>query len=241
MQIAKLLGGAAVLIATALVGGTLIGGALAAPEATETANAAGDAHGPLLGGEGEYCDVFLDTFAAELGVSRDDLLPAGKAAAVAAIDAAVEAGDLDDDRAAAMKERIGALEEAGCGVGFGIGLGRGLAVGAAHGFMHADVLEAAAGALSLGSDELIDRLADGSSLEEVAEAEGADYETVKSAVIAAVEADLDAAVAEGLDQDRADAMLERIGAWLDEGGEAGLGRFGHFGPGGPGHRGGPWH
>ena len=33
-------------------------------------------------------------------------------------------------------------------------------------------------------------------------------------------------------------MLDRIQAWVDEGGEV---RIGRFGPGGPGHRGGPWH
>ena len=59
-----------------------------------------------------------------------------------------------------------------------------------------------------------------------------DYETVKSSVLAAVQADLDAAVAEGLSQERADAALERITTWLDEGGEVG-GFRGH-------HRFGPW-
>jgi hypothetical protein len=238
MRIAKLLGGAGLLIVTALVGGTLISGALAAPGTTtgKSANANVGLHGPF--GDGEYCEVFLDAFAAELGVSADDLLPAGKTAAIAAIEAAVEAGDLDEDRAAAMTERIENLEEAGCGFGFGLGFGRGLAVGAAHGFMRADVVEAAAGALGLGSDDLIGRMAGGESLQEIATDEGVDYEALKDTVIAAVEADLDAAVAEGLDQERADAMLDRIRAWLDEGGE---GRVGRFGPGGPGHRGGPWH
>lgn len=237
MGIAKLLGGAGVLIATALVGGTLIGSALAAPEGTDTTTST-DLQGPWLAGDGEYCDVFLDTFASELGVSRDDLLPAGRAAAIAAIDAAVEAGDLDEDRAATMKERIGELDEAGCGMGFGAGLVRGLAIGEARGLMRSDVLEAAADALNLESADLIDRLADDVSLQDVAEAEGVDYEGVKSAVLDAVRADLDAAVAEGLDQDRADALLERISTWLDEGGERGIGRFG--GSMGPGHRGGPW-
>jgi len=236
MQIAKLLGGAGLLIATALVGGTLIGGVLAAPGTTDGTDTTVDLHGPF--GDGEYCEVFLDTFATELGVSTDDLLPAGKTAAIAAIDAAVEAGDLDEDRAAEIKERMEALEEAGCGFGLGLGFGRGLALGEAHGFMRADVLEAAADALGLGSDELIGEMADGISLESVAESNGVDYEAVKASVIAAVEADLDAAVAEGLDQERADAMLERVQAWLDEGGEP---SFGRFGLGGPGHRGGPWH
>lgn len=239
MGIAKLLGGAGVLIATALVGGTLIGSALAAPEDTDTTTPATDLRGRWLAGDGEYCEVFLDTFASELGVSRDELLPAGKAAAIAAIDAAVEAGDVDEDRAITMKERIDELDEAGCGMGFGPGFARGLAIGEARGVMRSDVLEAAAEALDLESAELIDQLADDGSLKDVADAEGIDYEGVKTAVLDAVRADLDAAVAEGLDQDHADAMLERISTWLDEGGEQGIGRFG--GPAGPGHRGGPWH
>ena len=114
----------------------------------------------------------------------------------------------------------------------------GLAVGGAHGFMRADVLEAAADAIGLDSDELIGEIADGTSLEEIAESNGVDYEAVKASIIAAVEADVDAAVAEGLDHERADAMLERVQAWLDEGGAP---RFGRFGAGGPAHRGGPWH
>ena len=57
-------------------------------------------------------------------------------------------------------------------------------------------------------------------------------------MLAAVQADLDAAVADGLDQARADAVIERLTTWLDEGGE--LGGFGPrpFGPGRGGF--GPW-
>jgi hypothetical protein len=239
MRFTKILGGAGLLVATAVVGGTLIGSALAAPSGGGASpGTTANGNGPF-GANGEYCDIYLDTFAGELGVSRDDLLPASKAAALAAIDAAVAAGDMDEDRAATLKQRIEAIDEAGCGMGFGLGFARGMGVGEARGFMHADVLEAAADALGVESADLIDRLADDTSLEEVAEAEGVAYADVKAAVLAAVRADLDAAVAEGLDQDRADAMLERIQTWLDEGGEAGIGRFG--GPGGPGHRGGPWH
>lgn len=241
MRIAKLIGGVSLLVATALVGGTLIGSALAAPDGTPTSSTSTDSHGPFFGGDGAYCDVFLDTFASELGVSRDDLLPASKAAAIAAIDAAVEAGDLDEDRAAMLRERIEALDDAGCGMGIGIGLGRGLAIGQARGFVHADVLEAAAEVLGLDRVELVDRLTDAASLEAVAEAESVAYEDVKTAVMAALQADLEAAVADGLDQDRADAMLERVQTWLDDGGEGGFGRFGGFGGRGPGQRGGPWH
>jgi hypothetical protein len=237
---AKLLGGAGLLVATALIGGTLISGALAAPDADPSSTAV-DGHGPF-GFGGQYCDVFMDTFASELGVSRDDLLPASKAAAVAAVDAAAEAGDLDEDSAANLRERIEGLDETGCemGMGLGLGFGRGLAMGAAHGFMHADVLDSAANALGLEPDELIDRFSDGSSLQEIAEAEGVDYDDVKSAVVAAVQSDLDAAMADGLDQERADSTLERLQAWLDDGGAQGFGRIGGMGFG-RGHAGGPWH
>ena len=51
-------------------------------------------------------------------------------------------------------------------------------------------------------------------------------------MLAAVQADLDAAVAEGMSQERADEALERVTTWLDNGGEVG-GFRGH-------HRFGPW-
>jgi hypothetical protein len=226
MRTAKLIGAAGLLVAASIIGGTLIGGVLAA----QTGGSAAEqplTHdgGRLLGGEaGEYCEVYLDTFASELGVSRDDLLPASKAAAIAAIDAAVEAGDLDEDRAAQIKERIDGIDDPGCG--FIGALGRAFGHGFGHGFVGADVLDAAAGALGLDSGQLMSQLADGNSLEEIAADQDVAYDTVKTATIAALEADLDAAVAQGLDQERADSVLQRVQTWLDEGGEPGFGRFG---------------
>jgi hypothetical protein len=226
MRTAKLIGAAGLLVATSIIGGTLIGGVLAAPRSGSSADLAGDpAGGLLVGGEpGEYCDVYLDTFASELDVSRDELLPARKAAAIAAIDAAVAGGDLDEDRAAQLKERIDGIDDPGCG--FIGALGKAFVHGFGHGFVSADVLDAAASALGLDSAELMSQLADGNSLEEIAGAQDVAYETVKSATITALQADLDAAVAEGLDQERADSVLQRVQTWLDEGGEPGFGRFG---------------
>ena len=137
MQLAKLLGGAGLLVATALVGGTLIGSVMAAP-GTGPAAAATDSHGPPLG-NGEYCEAFLDAFAAELGVARDDLLPASKAAAAAAIDAAVANGDLDAERAESLKERIAAIQDDGCGLLRAPAFAHGFRHGVAHGFTRADV------------------------------------------------------------------------------------------------------
>jgi hypothetical protein len=236
MRATRLATAAGLLVAASVIGGTLIGGALAAGNGASRGDQAGDTVSNLWldGDPGEYCDVYLNTLASELGVSRDDLLPASKAAAVAAIDAAVSGGDLDEERATQLKERIDAIDQAGCGFIGAIGKAfvRGFGHGFGHGFVSADVLDAAAEALGLDSAELLRQLADGNGLEQLAKSQKVDYDTVKAAVMDALQADLDAAVAEGLDQEHADAIAARVQAWLDEGGEPGFGRFfGRFGRG----------
>jgi hypothetical protein len=223
MRITKALGLAGALIISALVGGTLIGSALAQDTETDAANA-------------EYCDVFMDTLASELGTDRDGLVAAGKVAALAAIDAAVAAGDLTEERAATMRERIEEADGTGCGFfGHGFGFARGFGHGVARGVIGMDVFEAAAEALGLESSELIDQYREAGSLQALADELGVSYDDVKASVLAAVQADLDAAVAEGLDQERADEILAGITTWLDEGGEPReFGRHGHR----PGR--GPW-
>ena len=232
MRLTKTLGAAGALLISALVGGTLIGSALATDDSTD---------GETTAATSEYCGVFMDTLASELGSTRDELVAAGKAAANAAVDAAVAAGDLTEERATALRERIGASDGSGCawfGHGFARGFGQGFERGVARGVLGGDVFEAAATALGIESSALIDRLDAAESLQALAEEEGVAYDEVKASVLAAVQADLDAAVAEGLDQARADEVIERLTTWLDAGGE--LGGFGprHFG--GPGPRFGPW-
>jgi hypothetical protein len=223
MRLTKSFGFAGALILSAIVGGTLIGSALAT-----------DADGTTNGGASEYCDVFLDSLASELETDRDGLVAAGKAAALAAVDAAVEAGDLSEERATAARERIEAFDGSGCGLlGHGIGFERGFAHGWGRGFVGGDVFEAAAEALGIESSDLFGQLRDAGSLEALSEELGVSYDTVTASILDAVQADLDAAVAEGLSQERADAALERITTWLDNGGEVGGFR------GGP-HRFGPW-
>jgi hypothetical protein len=246
MTILKPLGAAGALIAAALVGGTLIGSTLAVDEETDT-----DASDSTV-----YCETFRDTFASELGVSVDGLTEAGKAAANATIDAAVAAGDLDEDRAAALRERIAAHDgtcdglgpfSRGLGHGFGMGFEQGLERGLGNGpmgggGMRIGGLEAAADALGVDTVDLRAQLAAGASLQEIS---GDTWEDVKAAVLADVQERLDEAVAEGLDQERADTILEHITTWLDGGGQLDEmgGPAGGMGPGqgrghGPGGRGG---
>ena len=102
MKNMKTLGIAGGMIAAALVGGTLISAALAAPSSPNNNKTAAD-----LADKAAYCDTWQQAFADELGVSVDKLLPAAKAASNAAIDAAVAAGDITADRATALKAKIG--------------------------------------------------------------------------------------------------------------------------------------
>lgn len=236
MRLTKTLGFAGALIVAALVGGTLITTTSAVDE-SDAADAAGTA----------YCDVFRDALTSELGVTTGELTAAGKVAATAAIDAAVAAGDLDEDRAATMRERIEAYDGDGCGLfgragAFGRGFGTGMERGIARGYLSGDGVEAAADALNMTGAELIIELRDAGSLQALAEAQGVAYDTVSAAVLAAVQADLDAAVDEGMDQDRADAVIERLSSWLDDGGEVGELKFGRDGHRRPMRGGGfgPW-
>ena len=207
MRTAKLLGAAGALIAAALVGGTLIGSAFAQSSPSPTTDTTKGA---------AYCQTFLDTFASKLGVSTDALLPAAKAAATAAVDAAVAAGDLTAEVGAEMKTRIAAAEGDGCAL-FGARFGHFAHKVGRHVFT-GDLLDAAAGALKLSTDELTTQLRSGKSLKEVAAAQSVDYATVSKAVTAAAKADLDKAVAAGtLTQDRADQMLSRLSDALASG------------------------
>ncbi len=211
----KILGGAAALITAALVGGTLIGSVLAAPGTSGNSSP-----GALFGDEETdataYCQTFLDTFASELGVSTDELAPAAKAAAIAAINAAVEAGDLTQDAADRMIEKVNAWDGNGCRwIGFKLGH---WAHHAARVEFMSGMWEAAADSLGLTTAELREALVD-STLEEVAEAEGVDYADVVAAALASAQADLDAAVEAGtITQEKADAISERLETWLNEGG-----------------------
>jgi hypothetical protein len=235
MKLTKALGLAGALLLSALVGGTLIGSALATDEETGTDDATDTA----------YCDTFRDALASELGVTVDDLAAAGKAAALTTVDAAVAAGDLDDDRAATLRERIAAWDGTDCrgfGRGFALGAGRGFEYGFERGFgrglVRAAFLETAAETIGIDVADLHEQLANGATLQDIA---GDSYETVKAAVLAEVESTLDERVADGLDQERAEEILERVTTWLDEGGTVpapGAGR----GPGvGGGHRHGQGH
>lgn len=225
MKNLKTLGIAGGLVAAALVGGTLISAVAAAPSGSSTTNGAvadpADA--------ARYCALWQTTFADELGVSVDALVPAAKAATIATIDAAVAAGDLPSDVADRMKAAIDKADGDGCrllGAAFH-GFGR----HAARAELGADLVGAAADALGMEKAALVTALRSGDSLEKIAGDQGKSYDDVSKAVHDAAKANLDALVTAGkLTQAREDAILAQLDKALADGTFPGHGPGrGHFG------------
>jgi ribosomal protein S20 len=211
----RILGFSAALIAAALVGGTIMSAVAAAPPLVSTPDAAATRTTDLavLGDPGTYCQTFRRAFAANLGVDEADLGPAAKKAAITTIDAAVAAGDISKAVGDRLKARVEAAEGDGCRW-FAPHLKR--IAGAVH--VIRDGVTAAAEVLDMTPAELRTELRAGKTLKEIATAEGVNYDTLTSAVVAAVRADLDAAVKAGtITQARADRILDRLERNLADG------------------------
>ncbi|MGH3059390.1 MAG: hypothetical protein ACRDPP_14305 [Gaiellaceae bacterium] len=161
-------------------------------------------------------EAFLEDAAERLGVEPDELETALEEAAVARVDEAVESGRLTEAQAAELKERIRA-GEAGL-PGLGLRGGPPWPGGPEHrGFGHGPGLfEPAADYLGLEGDELRDRLSEGDSLAEIAEAEDKEVDGLVDALVAAARERLDEALEEGrLGEAERDEMVERIRERVD--------------------------
>lgn len=171
--------------------------------------AAGGTALAATGGTG--ANGFLDSVAKHLGITREKLDEATKAAASEQVDQALADGKITKEQADAAKERI----ESGEGRFFGFRGGDGF--GHHGGFGGPDGhLEDAATFLGLSVEELRTQLAAGKTLAEVAKAQGKTVEGLKQALIDSEKAELDAAVKDGrLTQAQADELLERKAERLD--------------------------
>jgi hypothetical protein len=212
MKAVKVLGIAGGMVAAALVGGTLMNAASAAPGQTSTGT--GTAADETVAGA--YCEAWQEAFAAELGVDPDTLAPAGKAASIATIDRAVANGDLAADVAERMKERIEQADGQGCrllGAGFHF-LGRHAAIAD---WRH-DWVATAADVLGMAPADLVAALRDGQGLADISEEQGIAYDDLSQAILDATEEDLQALVDAGsITQARADALLDQLEEKLEAG------------------------
>jgi hypothetical protein len=147
-------------------------------------------------------DDLVSRVAEKLGVSEDEFVDAWNESATEIIDEKVASGELDEDVAEEIKERIAESE--------GIWLPRG-----PHGPHHGPGLMlvgyAAQEVLDTEQGELREAFADGKSLLDVAIEKGFTEQEFTDAMLASIKAELDEKVADGaLDQDKADEIYERI-------------------------------
>ena len=175
---------------------------------------------------------FLDSVAKHLGVSRQKLEDATKAAAIDQVNADLAAGRITKAQADAMKARI----QAGGGVlggpgRFGAGPGGPGGPGFAGKPFLGDELATAAKYLGLEESDLRAKLENGQSLAAIAKAQRKDLAGLEQAILYTAKADLDKAVAaRKLTQSQADDILANLKSHIDNVANGTL-RF--RGPGGP--------
>ena len=173
----------------------------------------------------EESDAIVADVAKQLGLETAKVEAALEQALENRVDAAVAAGRLTEAQGEELKERIASGDLPLLGVGPGRGHH-----GGGHFF---GGLEAAADYLGVTDTELREQLHDGSSLAEIAEAEGKTVDGLVNALVASAKADLADAVEDGrltdAQRDKLEADLsDRIRSFVER--EPGL--RGPHGPGG---------
>jgi polyhydroxyalkanoate synthesis regulator phasin len=150
--------------------------------------------------------TFLSRVAEKLGISEDTLKGAMQETSVEMLDEAVAEGRLTQEQADQLKERAG---EDGLPFPFG---------DPQRGPGGPSVIpEAAAQALGITLDQLMEKLTDAKTLAAVAEAQGISVEDFQAALLTQVKAQLDALVADGkLTQEQADSMMQNTKDNIDK-------------------------
>jgi polyhydroxyalkanoate synthesis regulator phasin len=164
------------------------------------------------GGSSSGTPTFLDRVAQKLGIDTPKLQDAVKSAAHDEIDARVASGELTQQQADRLKQKIDQSNGDEL-VPFGRGFERGMKE-----HMGAGVnAQALADFLGVSTDELRTELrADNATLASVAQAHGKSRDDLKAFIKDSAKRKLDQAVADGkLTQDREDAILQGLDSHLD--------------------------
>ena len=155
---------------------------------------------------------FIARLAANLGIGEDQLKAAIDLTRTQPIDEALAAGELTQDEADQLRQRLAD----GQGFGFrgegrhdGMKGGRGVGVGI-------EIKGAIADLLGLEPQALMEELMSGKSLAEIAQEQNISIDTLKTELTAQAKAHLDQAVADGkLTAEQASAMLDKLSEKID--------------------------
>ncbi len=182
-------------------------GVLAAVVVAGTAFAQTPTPTPNQQAKANYQNFFLDRVASILGIDRSKLDSALGQAKNDTIDQAAKDGRITQDQANRLKSQ----PNNGFGFGFGFGRGAGGPRGRVGGFGGGAVVNAVAKALGMNSQDLVNQLRSGKTVEDVVKAQGKTDQDVKNAVISVEQPRLDQLVKNGrITQDQENQMLDRI-------------------------------
>ena len=171
---------------------------------------------------------FVDSLAQHLGISKEKLQDAAKAAALDQVDQALADGKITKDQADQLKQRINDGDYPLNGkFGFGVGplprLGDGPFGGPGFGFRFhfgfglRGYASAAADYLGLSEEDLLKKLQAGQSLADVAKTQNKSVDGLKDALKAAAKKQLDQAVTDKrITSDQEQKILDRLDAALDK-------------------------
>jgi polyhydroxyalkanoate synthesis regulator phasin len=236
------------LIATVVLGAVAVGGVVLAQTPAPAGPGSGGQPGQPAFGDGgglrARVDDFLNQLAQNLNIDRSTLNNALKTTANQEIDKAVASGQLSQDQANQMKQRIDSGQLPFGPGAFGAFGGQGHFGRRGSGGPNGDgafpqaaatcfstVRDAVPGALGISASDLQQARANGESLAQIAQDHGKTLDDVRSAVQSAAQGCLDQQVQAGnLTQQQEQDILQRLqngGPFGRRGGQGG-------GPGGPG-------
>ena len=180
---------------------------------------------------------FLSRLAENLGITETELQDAIDTTSGQIVDEKVAAGDLTEEQAARIRERIESGEGRPFFGGFGGSKGFGHGSGFGFGLFDGDLTTF----LGISDDDLRAARADGQSLAQIAEANGVSRDDLIAFLVGQREEQLAAAVEAGkIDQSQADQFLDRfqqnVDGIVDGTASFGPGRW-HHGSGFPFHEG----
>lgn len=152
-----------------------------------------------------YRDEFLDKLAENLGVTREELEQAIDDAAVGTVDDAVANGDITQELADIIKERIAETD------GFVPFFGPRPSGPHHRFFFQGDLFQTAADAFGMSVEDLMAKLRDGKTIADVAAEQNVSVDDLTADVLATAKTDLDEKVAAGdLTQEEADDIYTRL-------------------------------
>lgn len=225
----------AVLLIGGFAAGMIASGGIPAFAATNTASST-----PAASTKNDYCQLYINTLAGDLGTSTSKLQSANADAVQKVLDQMQKDGKITAAQKTKLEQRLQKVGQNPCQVLMSV-VGRGAApaaragkIGAALGTARQQIETAVAGALHIPGTTLQQDLANGQTIQQIASSQHVAIDTVNTAYVNAVKSALSSAQSNGLiTQQQSSALLNQIQQAVNAGHYPGLEARGPKGAGAP--------